>query len=151
MLFRSFPELTPALYFNTIYVDDGVTVVPQHWVRRLAGSGLLNLLRMPHFRHYNVTNQLARQFLALVHNGFLWIRDRVPIDAALVHRITGLPMNGPHPLERVGKKYEGDTTEYVRKTYHVEINTQGFIIKSINDPATHMGTILLAFNLMRKF
>ena len=48
----------------------------------------------------------------------------------------GLPMNEPHPLERVGKKYEGETAEYVRQAYHVERNTRGFIIKSISDPAT---------------
>ena len=57
-------------------------------------------------------------------------------------------MNGPHPLERVGKKYERDTTEYVCKTYHVERNRWGFFIKSINDPAMQMGTILLAYKLM---
>ena len=50
----------------------------------------------------------------------------------------------------MGKKYEGDTAEYVRKTYHVERNTQGFVIKSISDPATQMGTILIACKLMKK-
>lgn len=59
-------------------------------------------------------------------------------------------MNRRHPLECVGKKYEGDTAEYVRKTYHVERNTQGFVIKSITDPATQMGTILLDCKLMRR-
>ena len=103
---------------------------------------------MPHFGHYNVTDRLARQLLALTHNGYLWIRDRVPIDAALVHRIMGLPMNGRCPLKRVGKKYDGDTTEYVRNTYHVERNTWGFVIKSISNLATQMGTILLACKLM---
>ena len=59
-------------------------------------------------------------------------------------------MNGPHPLEHLSKKYEGDTTEYVRKTYHVERNMRGFVIKFISDPTTQMGTILLACKLMQK-
>ena len=59
-------------------------------------------------------------------------------------------MNGLHPLECVGKKYEGETAKYVHHTYHVERNTRGFVIKSINEPATQMGTILLACKLMRK-
>ena len=59
-------------------------------------------------------------------------------------------MNGPHPLEHVGKKYEGNTTEYVQNTYHVQRNMQGFVIKSISEPATQMGTILLACKLMQK-
>ena len=58
--YEAFHELIPMIYFDTIYVDDGVIVVPQRWVSILDGSGLLNLLRMPHFSLYNVTDQLAR-------------------------------------------------------------------------------------------
>lgn len=86
----------------------------------------------------------------MIHDGCLWIQDRIPIDATLVHRITGLSINGLNPLERVGKKYEGETIEYVRKTYHVERNTWDFIIKSISDQGTQLGTMLLACKMMRK-
>ena len=58
--YEAFPELAPTLYFDTIYVTYGVTVVPQRWVCGLARSGLLNLLQMPHFGHYNVTDRLAK-------------------------------------------------------------------------------------------
>ena len=53
-------------------------------------------------------------------------------------------MKGSHPLEWVGKKYEGDIAEYVHKKYHLERNSRGFVIKSISDPAMQMGTIMLA-------
>lgn len=89
---------------------------------------------MLHFGHYNITDRLVRQFLALVHDGYLWIQDRIPIDVALIHRITDLPMEGPDPLLNTGKKYEGKITDYMRETYHVEKNTRGFMIKSISDP-----------------
>ena len=75
---------------------------------------------MPHFDHYNITDRLAGQLLALIHNGCLWIHDRVPIDAELIHKLTGLLMQGPHLLEKFGKKYEAATTLYVRKTYAVQ-------------------------------
>ena len=91
---------------------------------------------MPHFGHYNVTDQLARQFLALIHDGCLWIQDKIPIDAALMHQITGLPMSGLSSLERVLKKYEGETAEFVCQKYHVDHNTQGFIIKTVSDQGT---------------
>ena len=86
----------------------------------------------------------------LIHDRCLWIQDRIPIDAALVHQITGLPMSGPNPLECVGKKYEGETTEFVHQKYHVDHNTRGYIIKTISDQGTQLGTMLLACKMMRK-
>ena len=76
--------------------------------------------------------------------------SRVPIDVVLIHKIIGLPMQGPHPLEWVRKKHEEDTTTFVWKTYKVSQNKRGFVIQTINDPATQMGTRLLACKLMRK-
>ena len=83
---------------------------------------------MPHFGCYNFTDRLAHYFLALIHNGCLWIQDRVHIDVALIHKITGLPMQGLHPLEQVGKKYEAATATIVQKTYKVSRNKRGFVI-----------------------
>ena len=111
-------------------------VIPQQWVSRLAGFEIRNLLRMPNFGHYNVTDRLAWQLLALIHDDFLWIQDKFPIDVALIHRITGLPMQGPHPMENVGKKYEGETATQVCEAYHVKKNKRDFIIESISDSAT---------------
>lgn len=105
---------------------------------------------MPNFGHYNVTDRLAWQLLALIHDDFLWIQDKFPIDVALIHRITGLPMQGPHPMENVGKKYEGETATQVCEAYHVKKNKRDFIIESISDSATWMGTQILAWKLMRK-
>ena len=125
-------------------------MVPQRWVCGLAGSGLLNFLRMPYFGRYNITDRLARQLLALIHNDNLWIRDIIPIDAELIHKITGLPKQGPHPLAEVGKKYEAATASYFWKTYAIQRNQRGFLIQTINDPTTQLGTRLLACKLMRR-
>ena len=80
----------------------------------------------------------------------MWIQDRIPIDVVLVHRITSLPMSGPNPLEHVGKKYEAETAEFVCQKYHVDRNNRGFIIKTISDQGTQLGTMLLACKMMMK-
>ena len=85
-----------------------------------------------------------------MHDGCMWVWDRIPIDTTLVHRITGLPMSGPNPLERVGRKYEEETVDFIRQKYHVDHNTWAFIIKSISDQGTQLGTMLLAYKMMRK-
>ena len=110
----------------------------------LVGFGLLKLLRMPHFCHYNTTDRIVCQLLALVHDGNLWIQDRIPIDVALIHRITGLPMEGPNPMLRMGRKYEQKIADKVHEDYHVVWNTRGFMINTISDPSSQMGTLLLA-------
>ena len=71
--FEAFPKLAPELYLDTVHGADGVKVVPQCWVCGLARFRLLNILRMPHFGHYNVTNWLAQQLHMLIHDRFLWI------------------------------------------------------------------------------
>ena len=60
-------------------------------------------------------------------------------------------MKGPHPLERVGKKYEAETATTVCEAYQVQRNHRGFIIDSISDPATRMGTQTLTYKIMGKF
>ena len=60
-------------------------------------------------------------------------------------------MEGSNPLKCVGKKYEREIAKYVRQKYHVERNTRGFMIKTISDPATQLGTLLLACKMMQKF
>lgn len=72
------------------------------------------------FQPLQYHDRLVCQLLPLVHDGCLWIQDRIPIDVALMHRITSLPMQRSDPLLHVGKKYEGETAEYVRQKYHVE-------------------------------
>ena len=59
-------------------------------------------------------------------------------------------MSGPNPLECVGKKYEAEIAEFVRQKYHVDRNAWGFIIKTVSDQGTELGTMLLACKMMRK-
>ena len=59
-------------------------------------------------------------------------------------------MQGPHPIEKLGKKSEGEIVTKVRQAYHVKKNKRGFIINSISDLATRMGTRILACKLIQK-
>ena len=68
---EAFPELALELYLERVLEDDVLKVVPMPWASGLAGSGLLNLLRMPHFGHYSITDRLVRNLLGLVHDGCL--------------------------------------------------------------------------------
>lgn len=147
---EAFLEWAPELYLERVLEDDVLKVVPMTWASGLARFGLLNLLGMPHFSHYNITNRIVRQLLALVHDGCLWIQDHIPIDAALIHRITGFPMKGLNPMEHVSKKYEKHITDNVRDDYHVEQNTRGFMISTISNLGVCMGTLSLACKMMRK-
>ena len=70
---EAFPKLASELYLERVLEDDGIKIVPMPWAHGLASFGLLNLLRMPHFFHYNITDGLVCQLLALVQYGCLWI------------------------------------------------------------------------------
>ena len=70
----------------------------QPWVAGLDNAGLLKVLDIPHFGRSIQVTIVAKQLLALVHDGYLSIGDQqIPIDASLINKITGLSMVGPDP------------------------------------------------------
>ena len=50
----------------------------------------------------------------------------------------------------IRKNYEQNITDKVREYYHVERNTRGFMISTISDLGTQMGTFFLACKMIRK-
>lgn len=67
-----------------------------------------------------------------------------------MHRIIGLPISDLNHLERVGKKYEAETTEFMHQKYHVDRNTRLFLINTNSDQGMQLDTMLLACKMMRK-
>ena len=63
-------------------------------VQILEHSGLLNLLRIPHFGRGTEVNAMVRILLSCVHGGYLWLGNRVDLNINLMHRITGLSKTG---------------------------------------------------------
>ena len=104
-----FPQFEPAEYLHRVrYPDHEVTLLEvQTWVAGLDKDGLLKLFNIPHFGRGIHVTVVAKQLLALVHDGYLWIGDQqIPIDAALIHRITGLPMAGLDPGTEFPSKHD---------------------------------------------
>ena len=62
-------------------------------------AGLLNLRWIPHYHHMAITIFVIRQLLCLVHDGYLWLDELIPITANLVHRLTHFPTKGNDPAQ----------------------------------------------------
>ena len=92
------------------------------WVKGLIGAGILNLLHLPHFGCYNITDLVVHQFLSLVHNDFLWLQGRILIDETLIHHIIFLPMHWPNPWDGTRKIFEHHLTKTIRGKYTVKHN-----------------------------
>ena len=99
------------------YPDTGATLLEvKQWAAGLDKAGLLNMLDVPHFGRSTQVTIVVKQLLALVHDGYLWIGDkRVPINGELIHRITGLPREGPDPGIEFPSKHEDTKLEQSMK------------------------------------
>ena len=79
-------------------------LVPMPHVEVLEPSGLLNLLRLPHFGRSAEVTAVVRILLSSVHGGYLWLGSRVDLNIDLIHRITGLSKTGKYPDIQVSRK-----------------------------------------------
>ena len=78
--------------------------VPMEHVHILERSGLLNLLRIPHFGRGAEVNAMVRVLLSHVHGGYLWLGNRVDLNVDLIHHITGLSKIGKDPQTHISGK-----------------------------------------------
>ena len=104
-----FTQFTPGTYLHSVhYPDTGVTLLEaKQWAASLEQAGLLNMLNVSHFGCSTQVTVVVKQLLALVHDGNLWIGDKIiPINGELIHRITGLPREGPDPGIEFPSKHE---------------------------------------------
>ena len=68
-------------------------------------SGLLKLLRIPHFGHSPKVNAVIKRLLSCVHDGYLWIEGNIDLNIDVIHRIMGL-----------SKVADDPSTHFVEKT-----------------------------------
>ena len=73
-------------------------------VQILERSGLLNLLRIPHFGRGAEVNAVVCILLYCVHGGYLWLGNKVDLNIDLIHRITGLSKTGQDPKTNITGK-----------------------------------------------
>jgi hypothetical protein len=127
-------------------------IVPQSWTQNLAQSTLLNVMKIPHFGRHQEVNACIKLLLSCYHGGYLWLDHRITVDPTLIHRITGLSMQGPDPQEFYpGKTSDRALAQRIKETYgDVQKGTRGYKVASIQSGTVHLACQLIAGKLVCK-
>lgn len=96
------------------------TLHSQMWLRGLKEARLLHLLSITHFHQAPITIFVIRKLLFLVHDGYLWLEEPIPIIAEHIHRISWLPCAGRDAAEIVGTSGNLTIAEAMKKKYKLE-------------------------------
>lgn len=72
-------------------------LAPQEWIEKLTPSGLLNLLRIPHFGNILELNAVVKVLMSCVHDGYLWLDYKIDLNMDAIHHIIGLSKVGADP------------------------------------------------------
>jgi hypothetical protein len=64
---------------------------------RLAKTGILGLLDIPHFGRGRDANNCIKQLMEVTHRVYLWLENLISIDVDLIPYIKGLPTRGETP------------------------------------------------------
>jgi hypothetical protein len=127
-------------------------IIPQSWTMNLAQSTLLNVMKIPHFGRHQEVNACVKLLLSCYHGGYLWLDHCIIVDPMLIHRITGLSMQGPDPQDFYPRKATDRTlAQKIKDTYgDVEKGTRGYKVASVQSGAVHLACQLIAGKLVRK-
>jgi hypothetical protein len=121
-------------------------LVSQPWIKELAQSTVLNVMKIPHFGHHQEVNACVKLLLSCYHGGYLWLDQTwITVDLMLIHLITGLSMKGPDPQQFYpGKASDRSLAQRIKEAYdEVEKGKRGYKVASIQD-----GTVCLTFQLI---
>ena len=84
-------------------MEGGVTTLhSQMWLCGVKEARLLHILSIPHFHQALITIFVIRKLLFLVHDGYLWLEETIPIIAEHIPRISWLPCVGRDAAEILG-------------------------------------------------
>ena len=99
----------------------------------LAQSTLLNVMKIPHFGRHQEVNACLKLLLSCYHCGYLWLDLYITVDMMLIHRITGLSMQGLVPQDFYPEKATDRALAQKIKDTHddVEKGMRGYKIASI--------------------
>jgi hypothetical protein len=102
----------------------------------------MNLLDITHFERGKNVGLCVKQLLARLHGGILWMDRSVPIDVALIAKITGLSTIGTQLEEYVeNKAQKKEIAEIVEAQFGTNMGSRGIVIK---DVATRFASKLMA-------
>jgi hypothetical protein len=127
-------------------------LIPQPWIKELAQSTILNVMKILHFGHHQEVNACVKLLLSCYHGGYLWLDRRITVDPTLIYQITGLSLKGPDPQQFYpGKTSDRSLAQRIKEAYgEVEKGKRGYKVASIQDGAVHLACQLLAGKLVRK-
>lgn len=118
----------------------------------MENARLLNLLWMSHLHRAPISIFFIRQLLCLVHDGYLWLEELIPIIADLIHRISRLPCKGKDLVTIAkGKGSDLALAKAMKTKYKLEKKKRGNTISSIKVKRVHIATQILAGKVMRKW
>jgi hypothetical protein len=148
---KNYSMLAPYKYLTKMKGKNS-KITPHPWTINLAQSTLLNVMKIPHFgRHQEVVNVCVKILLSCYHGNYLWLDQRIIVDSALIHRITGLTMQGPDPKDLYpGKATNHTLAERIKDTYgDLEKGIQGYKVASIQNGTVCLACQLIIGKLMR--
>ena len=106
--------------------------VPMPHVQILERSGLLNVLRLPHFGRSAEVNAVVRILLSCVHGGYLWLGHKIDLNVDLIHRVTGLSKTGKDPeIQITGKTKDSKLPVALVKKYQLQRGGRAYDIMSL--------------------
>lgn len=147
---KKFPHLEMANLMNQNMDGVVITLEPRKWLRGVEKAVLLHFLWILHLHRMPITIFVIRQLLCLVHDGYLWLEEPIPITTDLIHRISRLPYKGKDLTAIAKKGSDLALAESMKAKYKLEIKKRGYAISSIKDKGVHIATQLLASKVMRK-
>ena len=123
--------------------------VPMEHVQILEHSGLLNLLRIPHFGRGAEVNSVVRILISCVHGGYLWLGNNIDLNIDLIHRITGLSKTGKVPKKNItGKAKDSKLSPTLVAKYKLQRGGRAYDIASLTDDTFRFTASLLAGRLL---
>jgi hypothetical protein len=128
-------------------------IVPRKWTMNLAQSTLLNVMKIPHFRHHQEVNAYVKMLLESYHGGYLWLNHPITVDLALINRIIGLSMQGPDPHDYYPRKTaDCALSQKFKEDYgDVEKGMRGYKVAYIHSSTVHLACQLIARIDPRKY
>ena len=109
------------------------------------------MLNVSHFGRSSTKKACVRKLLVLIHDGHLWMRNKIPIGKILIQRITRLPYQGNNPEEVfVGKDQDHTLADNMKNKYELIKGKMGYDINSIDDQAVFFTAHIVDRNIIRK-
>jgi hypothetical protein len=117
----------------------------------LVQSTLLNFMKIPHFKRHQEVNARVKLLLSSYHGSYLWLNCCITVDPMLIHRITGLSMQGPYPQDFYPRKsMDHALAQKIKDTYSdLKKGTQGYKVDSIQSGTVRLACQLIARKLVQ--